>query len=111
MAAKKKKAQPKKIKKLIADAAKAVETIPEDELEARASKDEACVVKPHFSCDGTGQMCDACYESEAACQCDEDALMKCKECDGTGQFCVTHQSPCGDLSTIRRCDKAKGKPK
>ena len=66
-----------------------------------------CVVKPHFTCDGTGQICNTCGESEEACGCEEPDLGKCDECDGAGRFCVTHEAPCGDPSTSPRCDKAK----
>lgn len=66
-----------------------------------------CNVKSHFDCDGTGQKCDVCGESEAACSCDEPSLSKCEGCDGTGNLCVEHDSPCGSLSTPPLCDKAK----
>jgi hypothetical protein len=71
----------------------------------------ACVIKPHFTCDGTGQMCDRCGESPETCGCEDDGeepdFVKCEECDGAGRFCVTHESPCGDLSNPPRCDKAQ----
>ena len=54
-----------------------------------------CRVKQHFTCDGTGEMCDVCGESERACSCElhERDLVPCGGCDGLGFFCVTHQ--CG----------------
>lgn len=33
-------------------------------------KPKPCIVKQHFDCDGSGQKCDTCGESEAACPCD-----------------------------------------
>lgn len=72
------------------------------------SKTNPCEIKIHFTCDGTGQMCEVCFESEAACLCEESVLMKCEGCDGAGRFCVKHQSPCGDLSKNPKCDKIKG---
>lgn len=97
-------------KKLIEDAAKAVDEIPEDELEEHAeSLKKPCVVKEHFDCDGTGQMCGACGESEAVCDCPtEEDMEKCKDCNGTGRFCVEHDSGCGDLSKKPRCDAVRG---
>ena len=68
-----------------------------------------CDVKQHFNCDGTGQMCNICGESEAACQCDSPAFADCKDCDGAGRFCVEHESPCGDLGSPPRCDRATAK--
>lgn len=71
----------------------------------------SCVVKPHYTCDGTGQMCDRCGESEEACGCEDDDeepdFVKCEECDGAGRICVTHESPCGDLKSPPQCDKAQ----
>lgn len=41
-----------------------------------------------FVCDGTGQMCGRCGESEGACSCEEEdeepMLEPCKDCKGTG---------------------------
>ena len=72
------------------------------------NKTEACEIKRHFDCDGTGQMCNICGESEAACSCDgEEDTCDCTDCDGTGRFCVTHDSPCGDLSVNPVCDAVK----
>lgn len=72
-------------------------------------KPAPCEVKPHFDCDGTGQKCNDCGESEAACRCDESNLSRCDTgCDGTGRLCVEHDSPCGDLSMPARCDAVKG---
>lgn len=70
-----------------------------------------CTVRSHFTCDGTGQMCDRCGESPESCGCEDDGeepdFVKCEECDGAGRFCVTHESPCGDLSSPPQCDKAQ----
>lgn len=66
-----------------------------------------CVIKSHFTCDGTGQMCGKCGESESACGCDEQDLENCEECEGAGKLCVEHDSPCGDLSKNPKCDVAK----
>lgn len=66
-----------------------------------------CSVKQHFECDGTGQKCNRCGESEAACRCEDSELVKCEDCDGTGRFCVEHESPVGDLRE-KVCDKMKG---
>jgi hypothetical protein len=42
-----------------------------------------------FRCDGTGQICDICGESEAACRCLEDGeeptFSPCEDCHGTGE--------------------------
>lgn len=39
-----------------------------------------------FRCDGTGQICDECGESEAACQCEGDHdFSDCEDCGGTGK--------------------------
>jgi len=38
-----------------------------------------------FTCDGTGQMCNICGESEAACQCPENDRSTCEDCDGRCQ--------------------------
>lgn len=40
-----------------------------------------------FQCDGTGQMCDICGESETACSCDEmeRTFSACEDCKGVGQ--------------------------
>lgn len=56
---------------------------------------KSCEVKSHFTCDGTGEMCETCGESSAACSCNENNLVVCEECDGAGQFCVTHEAPLG----------------
>jgi len=37
-----------------------------------------------FICDGTGQMCDICGESESVCSCSADEYRDCADCDGTG---------------------------
>jgi hypothetical protein len=70
-------------------------------------KPKPCIVKIHFTCDGTGQMCAICNESETSCQCEESELEKCEGCDGATRFCVEHQSPCGDLNNPPRCDAVK----
>ena len=94
--------------KLIAAAAKAIEKVPEDELEEHAKLiNKKCKVKPHFDCDGTGQMCGVCGESENACSCDDGDLENCKDCNGTGRFCVEHDSGCDDLSKNPKCDGLK----
>jgi hypothetical protein len=62
-----------------------------------------CNVKRHFSCDGTGQMCHVCGESEAACRCDEPRFHKCADCGGTGRFCVEHDSPCSTPWPPHKC--------
>jgi hypothetical protein len=71
----------------------------------------SCEVKPHFTCDGAGRLCDNCGESEEACGCEDNGeepdFVKCTECDGAGRFCVTHESPCGDMRTPPQCDEAK----
>lgn len=76
-----------------------------------------CVVKSHFECDGTGQMCNRCGESESACACEDETgddpdfddpdFEKCEGCDGTCQICVTHDSPCGTITPPHRCDAVK----
>ncbi len=76
----------------------------------KPTKVAACNVRPHFTCDGTGQMCAACGESQDVCGCDEGEFENCKGCDGAAFFCTTHDSPCGDLRTPPRCDVAQGKP-
>lgn len=70
-----------------------------------------CIIKNHFTCDGTGKECINCGESEDVCRCEEEEqdLIDCKVCDGTGRFCVEHESPCGDLKKPPQCDKAKGR--
>jgi hypothetical protein len=42
--------------------------------------------RPCFSCDGTGNMCDECGESEAVCECEEEdkQTSPCSECNGHG---------------------------
>lgn len=43
--------------------------------------------KPCFLCDGTGQMCNVCGESQKACSCPEDEPFDgfdCTSCNGTG---------------------------
>lgn len=37
-----------------------------------------------FTCDGSGEMCDVCGESETACRCDEPTFSPCEHCDGDG---------------------------
>lgn len=37
-----------------------------------------------FQCDGTGQMCNICGESESACECDEEDFFTCPNCKGSG---------------------------
>lgn len=70
-----------------------------------------CDVKRHFTCDGTGKLCDRCGESQDTCECEDTwgdlDFVNCVECDGTGYFCVAHESPCGDLNSPPRCDRAK----
>ncbi len=68
---------------------------------------QPCVVKSHFDCDGTGQMCGTCGESESACMCDESDLENCEGCEGATRICVEHDSPCGDLSKNPKCDAVK----
>lgn len=72
---------------------------------------DMCIVKMHFDCNGCGTMCYNCCEAEDACRCENGCpgVDKCEDCDGTGQFCVTHESPCGDLGSPPKCDKAKPK--
>lgn len=62
-----------------------------------------CDIKTHFDCDGTGQMCNNCGESEAACSCGEPALTKCEGCEGATRICVAHESPAGNPTV---CDAA-----
>lgn len=38
-----------------------------------------------FTCDGTGQMCNICGESEASCQCPQNDRRICEDCDGRCQ--------------------------
>jgi len=39
-----------------------------------------------FRCDGTGELCRVCGETEKACLCDGAfALMECEDCNGTGK--------------------------
>jgi hypothetical protein len=78
-------------------------------LDEKGNKMTPCVIKPHFTCDGTGQMCNACGESSSACQCDEDEqeIVDCEECDGAARICVEHDSPCGDMNKPPQCDAAK----
>ena len=68
-----------------------------------------CVIKSHFTCDGTGKMCNICGESEVCCGCDDEDLGDCTDCDGTGKFCVEHDSPCGDMRSPPQCDAVKKK--
>jgi hypothetical protein len=42
-----------------------------------------------FACDGTGQMCNICGESERVCRCEDEEgdypdFRACKNCEGTG---------------------------
>lgn len=34
-----------------------------------------------FQCDGTGQMCNVCGESEAACRCTDNTYYPCDACE------------------------------
>lgn len=54
-----------------------------------------CKIKQHFDCSGTGV--------------DELDGSKCKDCDGTGRFCVEHDSACGDMGSLPKCDVARGR--
>lgn len=65
-----------------------------------------CNIKAHFDCDGTGQMCNTCGESETACACRDDSadLVSCKDCAGLGQICVEHESPAG---SSKICDEMR----
>lgn len=76
-----------------------------------AAETKPCDVKTHFTCDGTGEMCDRCGESPEACGCADDGeepdFVKCVECGGAGRICVVHEAPCGDMTTPPKCDKAK----
>lgn len=47
-----------------------------------------------FICDGTGEMCNICGESEAACECDNEncTTSPCKNCRGTG-IAAADQAP------------------
>jgi len=42
-----------------------------------------------FRCDGTGNLCNICGESERACSCEDDGeeptYFECTDCDGTGR--------------------------
>ncbi len=36
-------------------------------------------------CNGTGKLCNTCWESEIDCGCEEKDLQTCGECEGTGK--------------------------
>ncbi len=38
-----------------------------------------------FRCDGTGELCNICGESELACSCEEFDVYDCDDCEGTGE--------------------------
>ena len=80
--------------------------MPKQKKNQKKSEEKPCEIKSHFTCDGYGQVCDRCGESEGSCSCDGE-LVTCDGCDGTGRICVEHDSPCGDLTTPPRCDASK----
>lgn len=41
--------------------------------------------KPCFLCDGSGQMCDVCGESESVCRCENNTFHDCPDCEGQGK--------------------------
>lgn len=60
----------------------------------RANNRRASIDREHapknskcFGCDGTGQRCNVCGESEAACGCPEEerSFGPCPDCNGTGK--------------------------
>ena len=55
---------------------------------ARSRRRDGGIMKNCFYCDGTGEKCDVCGESEAACKCDlseNPTRSECEVCGGTGE--------------------------
>lgn len=64
-----------------------------------------CVIRTHFTCDGTGLMCGRCGESEYSCCCDDGPFSEdCEECGGTGRICVAHERPADNTDA---CDEGE----
>jgi len=54
-------------------------------IDATKIKSKKAVPSRCFRCDGGGQICNTCGESESACRCDPPDLGECPDCKGTGK--------------------------